>query len=618
MQNSYNISKDLYWVGANDRRISLFENVYPIPRGVSYNAYVLIDEKTALLDTVDKAVSEQFFENLEFVLGHRKLDYLIVNHMEPDHCATMAEVVMRYPDIKIVCNSKTVTMIKQFFNFDIDSRAVVINEGDTLNLGNHTLTFVMAPMVHWPEAMVSYDLTDKILFSADAFGTFGALNGNIFADETTFERDWLDDARRYYTNIVGKYGNQVQALLKKAATLEINMICPLHGPIWRSNISWFIGKYAKWSTYQPEENAVMIAYGSIYGHTQNAAEIIAAKLAKAGVKNIAMYDVSVTHPSVIVSEAFRCSHLIFASATYNAGIFCNMENVLNEIKHHNLQNRTVAFVENGSWAPTAGGLMAEMFKKLKNINILENKITIRSSLKDNQIDEIDALVASIKNSMMPEENSGTSTIESKDASTVDAQSLFKLSYGLFVLTSKDGDKDNGCIINTVMQITDNPKRIAIAVNKSNLSHDMIMKTGIFNVSVLTEDAPFKLFQQFGFQSGRDTDKFAGYESNIRSSNGLRYIPKYTNAFISGKVIEKTDCGTHTIFIAEVTEAKTLSSDKSVTYAYYFEHIKPSPAKFEEKTGYVCEICGFIYEGETLPEDYICPLCKHGVEAFKKL
>ena len=349
------ITNDMYWVGASDRRLALFENVYPIPRGVSYNSYVLLDEKTVLLDTVDRSVSDLFLENLAHVLGGRKLDYIVVNHMEPDHCATLQEVARLYPEAKIVVNVKTVQMIKQFFTFDIDSRAHIVGEMDTLCTGRHTLAFVMAPMVHWPEAMVTYDTTDKVLYSADAFGTFGAINGNIFADEVNFETEYLEDARRYYTNIVGKYGTQVQALLRKAATIEIRMICPLHGPVWRKNIDWFVDKYVKWGTYTPEENAVMVAYASVYGNTENTANIIASKLADAGVRNVKVYDVSATHSSVIVAEAFRVSHIVFASTTYNAGIFVNMENLLNDIVAHNLQNRTIALVENGTWRrPPAG------------------------------------------------------------------------------------------------------------------------------------------------------------------------------------------------------------------------------------------------------------------------
>lgn len=393
------IKDDLFWVGGSDRRLALFENDYPIPRGVSYNPYILLDEKTVLFDTIDRALTEQFFENMEHVLDGRTLDYVVVNHMEPDHCSTLGEIVRRYPDVKVVCNAKTVPIIKQFYNFDIDSRTVIVKENDTFNTGKHTFTFVMAPMVHWPEVMVTYDMTDKILFSADAFGTFGAMNGNLFADEVNFERDWLDDARRYYTNIVGKYGPSVQTLLKKAAGLDIQMICPLHGPVWRENIGWYIEKYQTWSSYAPEEKAVMIAYGSIYGNTENAAEILACKLADLGVKNIQMYDVSVTHPSVIISEAFRCSNLVFASSTYNGGIFNNMEHLLMDLKAHNLQNRTVAIIENGSWGVMSGKLMAELIGGMKNMNILEQKVTLKSSLKENQIAELEQLAEAIVASM---------------------------------------------------------------------------------------------------------------------------------------------------------------------------------------------------------------------------
>lgn len=393
------VTDDLYWIGGSDRRLALFENVYPIPRGVSYNSYVLLDEKTVLLDTVDASISGLFFENLEYVLNGRTLDYLIVNHMEPDHCAVIGDVVRRYPDVKLVCNAKTVPMLKQFFNFPVEDRTVIVKEMDTLCTGKHTFAFVMAPMVHWPEAMVSYDTVDKILFSADGFGTFGAINGNLFADEVNFERDWLDDARRYFINIVGKYGVQVQNLLKKAATLEIKMICPLHGPVWRENLGWFIEKYDTWSSYKPEDQAVMIAYASIYGNTENAAEILASKLADKGVKNIAMYDVSVTDPSVIVSESFRCSHLIFAAPSYNGGIFTKMETVLSELKAHSLQNRTVAIMENGTWAPVAGRQMREIFAGMKNIELLEKGVTIRSAVKEAQEASLEALAEKIASSL---------------------------------------------------------------------------------------------------------------------------------------------------------------------------------------------------------------------------
>lgn len=393
------VTDDLYWIGGSDRRLALFENVYPIPRGVSYNSYVLLDEKTVLLDTVDASISGLFFENLEYVLNGRTLDYLIVNHMEPDHCAVIGDVVRRYPDVKLVCNAKTVPMLKQFFNFPVEDRTVIVKEMDTLCTGKHTFAFVMAPMVHWPEAMVSYDTVDKILFSADGFGTFGAINGNLFADEVNFERDWLDDARRYFINIVGKYGVQVQNLLKKAATLEIKMICPLHGPVWRENLGWFIEKYDTWSSYKPEDQAVMIAYASIYGNTENAAEILASKLADKGVKNIVMYDVSVTDPSVIVSESFRCSHLVFAAPSYNGGIFTKMETVLSELKAHSLQNRTVAIMENGTWAPVAGRQMREIFAGMKNIELLEEGVTIRSAVKEAQEASLEALAEKIASSL---------------------------------------------------------------------------------------------------------------------------------------------------------------------------------------------------------------------------
>ena len=393
------VTDDLYWIGGSDRRLALFENVYPIPRGVSYNSYVLLDEKTVLLDTVDASISGLFFENLEYVLDGRTLDYLIVNHMEPDHCAIIGDVVRRYPDVKLVCNAKTVPMLKQFFDFPVEDRTVIVKEMDTLCTGKHTFAFVMAPMVHWPEAMVSYDTVDKILFSADGFGTFGAINGNLFADEVNFEREWLDDARRYFINIVGKYGVQVQNLLKKAATLEIKMICPLHGPVWRENLGWFIEKYDTWSSYKPEDQAVMIAYASIYGNTENAAEILASKLADKGVKNIAMYDVSVTDPSVIVSESFRCSHLVFAAPSYNGGIFTKMETVLSELKAHSLQNRTVAIMENGTWAPVAGKQMREIFAGMKNIELLEEGVTIRSAVKEAQEASLEALAEKITSSL---------------------------------------------------------------------------------------------------------------------------------------------------------------------------------------------------------------------------
>ena len=615
------VTDDLYWVGSNDRRLAMFEGVYSVPDGVSYNSYLLLDEKTVLFDTVDKAVKGVFFENIAEVLGERKLDYMVIHHMEPDHSEAIQEVVMRYPEVKIICNAKIAKMIKQYFDFDIDSRAILMKEGDSFSTGKHNLVFVMAPMVHWPEVMVSYDTTDKILFSADAFGTFGALNGALFADEVNFERDYLDEARRYYTNIVGKYGDQVQTLLKKAATLEINMICPLHGFVGRKNIADYVGKYMHWSSYAPEEYGVVIAYASVYGHTENTAEILACRLRERGVKTV-MYDVSVTPASDIIAAAFKWSHLVFASTTYNAGIFVNMEALLYDLVAHNIQNRTVALIENGSWAPTSGSLMRGLLSKCKNMTILDETLTVKSSLKKEQLSDVDALADALASSIPDSAKPQAATAEKKEeistVAEVDPTAMFKLSYGLFVLTAKDGEKDNGCIINTVMQVTDVKKRIAIAVNKANYTHDMIKKTGVFNVSVLTTEAPFKLFKQFGFQSGRDTDKFAEGGAEVRTANGLRYVPEYANAVISGKVVEEHEYDTHTLFVAEVTEAAVLSNVPSVTYQYYFDHIKPQPQPTTEKTGYVCKICGYIYEGDTLPEDFICPLCKHGAADFEKL
>lgn len=605
------ITDDLTWVGGNDRRLAMFEAAYAVPNGMSYNSYLLLDEKTVLFDTVDKAVSKIFYENIAEVLGDRKLDYLFVHHMEPDHSADIQRIIEKYPEVKIVCNSKIVAMLKQFFEFDIDSRVVVVKEGDTLSTGKHNFAFLMAPMVHWPEVMVSYDTTDKILFSADAFGIFGALNGAIFADEVNFDRDYLDEARRYYTNIVGKYGTQVQSLLKKASAYEINMICPLHGFVWRKDIGYFIDKYVKWGSYQPEEDGVMIAYASVYGNTENAAEILSSRLRDQGIRTV-MYDVSVTPVADILAAAFKWSHLVFASTTYNAGIFVKMENLIFDIVEHNLQNRTVAIIENGSWAATSGSLITKELEKCKNMTILNNKLSIKSSIKKEQLTEIDEMVQAIADTMpKPPVNQHTQRIE-KNA-------MFKLSYGLFVLSAKQGEKDNGCIINTVTQITDSPLRISIAVNKANYTHDMIKETKTFNISVLSTDVPFQVFEHFGFQSGKDVDKFTAESKENRTENGIRYLSEYANAVISGKVIEMNDYDTHTVFVAEVTEASVLSNVPSVTYQYYFDHIKPKPQQLEgKKKGFVCKICGYVYEGDELPEGFICPLCKHGVEDFERL
>jgi flavorubredoxin/flavin reductase (DIM6/NTAB) family NADH-FMN oxidoreductase RutF len=610
------VTDDLVWVGANDRRLALFEGVYSVPAGVSYNSYLLTDEKTVLFDTVDKAVRQRFLENIEETLKGRKLDYLVVQHVEPDHSAVIPELIRQYPGIKIVCSARVLEFIKQFYDFTIDSRVHLVEENDTLNTGKHTLHFVMAPMVHWPEVMMTYDSTAKILFSADAFGCFGALNGALFADEVDFAKDYMDEARRYYTNIVGKYGVQVESALDKASTLDIEMICPLHGFVWRTNLSEIVSKYMLWSRYEPEERGVMIAYASVYGNTENAAEILACRLRDKGIKTV-IFDVSVTPASEIVSAAFKWSHLVFASTTYNAGIFVTMEALINDLAAHNIQNRRVAIIENGSWAPTSGGLIREILGNCEKISIIENNVSILSGLKKAQLSGIESMAEAIgKDFAAP---AGVAQNNQAVPSTVDPAVMFKLSYGLFVLTARDGNKDNGCIINTVMQITVTPMKIIIGVNKANYTHDMIIKTGKFNVSILSEKAPFRIFQQFGFHSGKDTDKFAGSGEALRTTNGVRYLSEYANGVVSAEVKESIDCGTHTLFIAEVNQAFSLSRDASVTYQYYFDNIKPKPQPPKgNKKGYVCKICGYVHEGDTLPDDFVCPLCKHGAADFERI
>ncbi len=617
------VMDDLYWVGANDRRLAMFEGVYSVPDGVSYNSYLLLDEKNVLFDTVDAAVGTVFYENVEKVLGGRHLDYIVVHHMEPDHSATLEEIIRRYPDAKIICNNKTAVMMKQYFTFDVDSRAEIVKEGDTFSTGKHELTFVNAPMVHWPEVMMTYDKTTGALFSADAFGTFGALNGALFADEVDFFRDYLDEARRYYTNIVGKYGVQVTNVLKKAGGLDIRYLCPLHGFVWRKNIGDYIDKYVHWATYQPEETGVVIAYASVYHHTENAAECLAIRLREKGIRTV-MFDTSVTPASEIISAVFKYSHLVLASTTYNAGIFVQMESFLYDLVAHNIQNRTVAIIENGSWAPTSGKLMRELISKCKNISLLNESLTIKSSLKEDQLAQLDAIADAIDVTIpkktdvtqTPKDNTPESAAEGP---VIDPKAMFKFSYGLFVLTARDGGRDNGCIINTALQVTAKPNRIQIAVNNTGFTHDMIKKTGAFNISILSQDATFDTFRHFGFQSGKDVDKFEGYTDCDRTANGIAYVTKGTNCVISAKVVQEVEYETHTLFIAEVTEARVLSDVPSVTYEYYFAHIKPKPQPAEEKkTGWVCKICGYVYEGEVLPPDFICPICKHPASDFEKI
>ena len=620
MHNEIRISDGLYYIGGSDRRIHLFENVYPLENGASDNSYLYLDEKTLVLDTVDRAVSDVYYDNLAFLLGDRKLDYLVVNHMEPDHAANIGELLLRHPETTIVINAFAQKFLLNFFP-KIKAKFLIVNEGDTLNIGKHTFTFVFAPMVHWPEVMMTYEVTEKVLYSADAFGTFGALNGDIYASPKNFD---IDEARRYYTNIVGKYGDQVVATLKKAATIDINMICPLHGPIHKGNLNVLLGYYQNWATYTPDDpEGIMIAYSSVYGDTANAAEILASKLVAKGLRNIVVYDVSKTDSSVLVSESFRVKTILLCATTYNAGVFIKMEDFLHDLANHKIRYRTIGFVENGSWAPAAKSNMKRILSELEGITYLEEGLTIASSLKDEQLPALDKIAEAVVASIRPQEKQ----IEQKEG-FVDNAAMFKLSYGLFALVTKGKDgRDNASINNSFFQVSDKPNLVMLSVNVANFSADTIRETGVFNISVLDETADFGTFKRFGFQSGRDAEKFVGFEDKVkRSANGLYYLTEQSNAFISCKVTETIECGNHVLFIAEITEAKVLNAVPSVTYAYYFANIKPKPMPVPPKTdpnapkkyGWRCKICGYVYEGEELPPDYVCPLCKHPASDFEKV
>ncbi len=611
------VTNDLIWVGADDRRLACFEGVYGVPDGVSYNSYLLLDEKTVLFDTVDKAVSRTFFENIAHELDGRSLDYLVISHMEPDHAATIEELTLRHPELTIVCNSKIKTMLGQFFSLSDTLKYHIVAEGDKLSSGRHEFTFVMAPMVHWPEVMMTYDLTDNILFSADAFGTFGALNGHLFSDEVDFFADYVDEARRYYTNIVGKYGPQVQAVLKKAAGLELSYVCPLHGFVWRSHFGDFLEKYLKWSSYTPEVDGVMIAYASVYGHTENTVNILACKLVERGVK-VKVHDTSVTPASYIVSDAFRYSHLIFASTTYNAGVFVTMENLVHDIVNHNLQNRRIALLENGSWAATSGKLMKDQFSKLRGTQFIGETISLKSDITKAQLSDLDALADEIAAQLVPAAPVIAPVQTAPAVLDVDSNVFTKFSYGVEVLTTNVDGRDYGCIINTAGQVAaGDPKKITISVIKKNNTCGMVARAGKFNISILTEEAPYSLFRHFGFQSGRDVDKFADFEALGRTANGIAYVTQHTNAVLSCEVVDVVDVETQVLYVANVVEAKVLSDEKSCTYAYYHAHIKPkkNPAP-EQGEGYVCKVCGYFHEGSELPDDFVCPLCKHGKEDFE--
>ena len=609
---------DLLWIGADDRRVPVFEGIYAVPDGVSYNSYLLLDDKTVVFDTVDKAVGEQFFENLKYGLNGRKLDYLVIHHMEPDHAATIGDLLLRYPDITIVCNAKIKTMLMQFFDVVREENIQVVDEKSVFNTGHHEFVFVNAPMVHWPEVMMSYDKESKMLFSADAFGTFGALNGHMFADEVDFMGEWLDEARRYYTNIVGKYGPQVQNVLKKAADLKIDYVCPLHGFVWRRGFGDFMEKYNIWSSYGAEKKGVCLAYASVYGHTENVANILAAKLIDKGI-DVEMYDTSMIPASNIISAIFKYSHLVLASTTYNNGLFVTMENLVNDIVAHNIKNRKVAVIENGSWAPQAGKLLLEKLSKVPGTEFFENKITIKSAPKAETADELEALAEAIANDIRPARNESPVVAKGEVVKAeVVPEAFFNLTYGLELLTTKVDGKDYGCIINSAAQVSEGDvKKMAVSVINRNYTCELIKKTGEFNVSVFTESVPFKVFEKYGFQSGRNVDKFADVDYDTRLNNGIIYFPFHTNAVFGCKVIAQFDLGKSTLFIADVVEARTLNREPSATYAFYHAHIKPKkkPAA-EQKEGWRCKVCGYFYEGKDLPEDYICPLCNHGPEDFE--
>ncbi|MBQ4165753.1 MAG: flavin reductase [Oscillospiraceae bacterium] len=584
------ITDDIKYLGVNDHSIDLFEGQYAVPNGMSYNSYAIIDEKIAVMDTVDAAFTEQWLDNIRKELGGRSPDYLIIQHMEPDHSANITQLIKAYPDVKVVSSERAFAMMKNYFAQDMVDRRIVVGEGDTLRLGRHTLTFVAAPMVHWPEVIVTYDSHDKVLFSADGFGKFGALDKN---------EDWADEARRYYIGIVGKYGAQVQELLKKAASLDIKAICPLHGPVLSENLSYYFGLYDTWSSYRAEENGTVIAYTSVYGHTKAAVELLAEKLKAQGERAV-VYDLARCDMSTAVSDAFRYSKLVLATTTYNASIFPFMREFISHLTERDYQRRSVAFIENGSWAPQAEELMKGMLNGCKRLKFLKNKVTIHSALSDESIEQINALA---------EELCGND-------SEISGSALMNIGYGLYVVTSNDGKKDNGLIVNTVTQVTNTPDRVAVTLGKESYSHDTIMRTGVMNVNFLEAEAPFSVFERFGFHSGRDTDKFKGIEP-LRSENGLAVLPQYINSYISLKVEQYVDLGTHGMFICAVTASEVVSDEETMTYTRYLNDVKPKPDT-EGKKGYVCKICGYVYEGDELPEDFICPLCKHGAADFEPI
>ena len=593
------ITNDIKYVGVNDHEIDLFEGQYVVENGMAYNSYVIMDEKIAVMDTVDARFTHEWLDNIENIIGSRQPDYLVIQHMEPDHSANIANFMNVYQNTKIVSTEKAFAMMRQFFGTDFEGRKIVVGEGDTLSLGKHNLTFVLAPMVHWPEVMVTYDSADKVLFSADGFGKFGALD---------VEEDWACEARRYYIGIVGKYGVQVQNLLKKASGLDIQIICPLHGPVLTENLGYYLNLYQTWSSYAAETEGIVIAYTSVYGHTKKAVETLADKLLKEGCPKVVVHDLARCDIAEAVEDAFRYSKLVLATTTYNADIFPFMREFIHHLTERNFQNRVIGLMENGSWAPLAAKTMKQMLAGCKNLTFAENVVHIKSALNEESAGQLEALAAELCHDYLEQ--------QSETANKNDLTALFKIGYGLYVVTSNDGKKDNGLIVNTVTQVTDTPNRVAVTINKQNYSHHVIKQTGIMNVNCLSTAAPFKVFETFGFQSGRTVDKFADC-TPLRSDNGLVFLPRYINAFMSLKEEQYVDFGTHGMFICSITEARVISNAETMTYTYYQNNVKPKP-QTEGKKGFVCKICGYIYEGDVLPDDFICPLCKHGAADFEPI
>ena len=593
------ITNDIKYVGVNDHQVDLFEGQYVVPNGMAYNSYVILDEKIAVMDTVDQHFTHQWLDNIQAVLGSRKPDYLVVQHMEPDHSANIANFLQVYPEATVVSSAKAFVMMGNFFGTDYADRRIVVGEGDTLTLGKHTLAFVTAPMVHWPEVIVTYDVTDKVLFSADGFGKFGALD----ADEP-----WADEARRYYIGIVGKYGPQVQALLKKAATLDISIICPLHGPILTENLGYYLNLYDIWSSYKVESEGVVIAYTSVYGHTKDAVELLARKLEEKGAPKVVVHDLARCDMAEAVEDAFRYGKLVLATTTYNADVFPFMKTFIHHLTERNYQNRTIGLIENGSWAPLAAKVMRNMLSGSKDITFTDTTVRILSALSDESRQQIEDMANELCKDYLAR--------QSETANKNDLTALFNIGYGLYVVTSNDGTKDNGLIVNTVSQVTDSPNRVAVTINKRNYSHHVIKQTGVMNVNCLDTSAPFDVFQRYGFQSGRTADKFVGIEE-LRSDNGLRFLPQYINSFMSLKVESYLDLGSHGMFICSVTEARVMGNKDTMTYTYYQQKVKPKPETAGKK-GYVCKVCGWVYEGSELPDDIVCPLCKHGAADFEPI